>query len=151
MARAFKDEAAFSNWERDIKKINNESKESTKESLASWKRKVEEALCIRLKVRLSSPILMGYMQRAKDIIEPHYKKETNPSDVAREIERNFEPTNFGFSHHQADQWKNKDGSNYQLPFAEEKKRRKKNDDLEGTNNIPRETTETTEETPTDNA
>jgi hypothetical protein len=110
MARAFKDELAFNNFERDIKKIKREEareEADTRISLSMYKREVMEHLCTRLKLRETSVQVQKILKSADQYINDKYKFLESPKQVAREIETKFEVTDWGFSHHKAGNWVNK--------------------------------------------
>lgn len=127
MARSFKDDSAFNNWERDIKKYNNNAQreeKETKESFSQWKCRVEAGIAKKLNLEPNSLRISGYMTRGKSILEPRYNTNTNVDTVAKELVRDFEPTNLGFSFAQANLWASK-GTTLEQPNYDLKKPRKK--------------------------
>lgn len=130
MARSFKDDSAFNNWERDIKQINrNKTKTDDKLPLSHYKRQIEEELANLIGTDISSNHVTGYMNRGKAVIEQHYTKETPSKNVAKEVLRDFEPIVLGFSHNKADQW-TKNGIQTAPVIEEPKKKRRSSKDSE---------------------
>ncbi len=131
MARSFKDDSAFNNWERDIKNISSSRAPKETQTLGpnTYRRYVEEALGDRLGSPIEAPKVQGFIRRAKNHIEEAYKTLKDVNIVAKEIEIKFPEDNFGFSHAQAHLWIDKDGKTGGLPAIEKPKKTRKKKEL----------------------
>jgi uncharacterized protein YqgV (UPF0045/DUF77 family) len=109
MGKSYKDDVAFNNLERDLKRINREKKVSDEPSLSEYVQAIREELANRLCIHYTLTKLDQYLTPAGNFIETQFKNKVSVKDCAKLVNEKFEPEVFGFSHNRADLWnKNQD-------------------------------------------